>query len=215
MKFIVMKILCANLVAMLFLVRCEGQNKSTETTVTRVGGPCEGCEAIYEFGSKRLRAVDTLVSFIEEKDKLKITGIVYKRDGITPAEGVILYVYHTDAGGVYPARGNERDWSRRHGQYRGWIKTEREGKYTFYTSKPGHYPSRSEPAHVHFIVKEADKNEYYISDINFDDDPLLTARDRNNRTAPGGSGVLRLRKENGIWIAERNIILGLNITNYE
>ncbi|HVK97229.1 MAG TPA: hypothetical protein VM368_05395, partial [Flavisolibacter sp.] len=132
-----------------------------------------------------------------------------------PAGGVILYVYHTNAKGVYPKLGSETGWGKRHGYYRGWIKTGADGQYTFYTSKPGHYPSRSDPAHIHFLVKEPDKNEYFISDINFDDDPLLTAQDRNNPKPLGGPGIISLKKENTMWVAERNIILGLNITNYE
>lgn len=207
--------LLINFVTLMFLVQCEAQNNIMENNNRIVGDPCEGCEAIYEYGSKNFQPVDTLPAFFEESEKLKITGTVYKKDGRTPAEGVILYAYHTNANGIYPKRGDETGWAIRHGYYRGWIKTGKDGKYTFYTSKPGIYPSRSDAAHIHFLVKEPDKNEYYISDINFDDDPLLTARERNNPHQKGGPGIIRLKKENGMWVAERNITLGLNITNYE
>ena len=191
----------------------QDERSHQKFSVNPVGGPCEGCEAVYEYGDKRLSPVDTLPDFHEEGQRLQITGTIYQSDGKTPAEGVILYVYHTNQAGIYPTKGGETGWAKRHGYIRGWVKTNADGKYTLYTLRPGTYPSRSEPAHIHATIKEPDINEYYLADYHFADDPLLTAEDRNP-SPRGGSGVLYPQKENDIWVAERDIVLGLNIPDY-
>ncbi|MGI8600537.1 MAG: hypothetical protein ACR2KB_14895 [Chitinophagaceae bacterium] len=197
----------------LCLLSCQAQN--TKQPAKLVGGRCEGCEAIYEYGSQQLTAVDTLPGFLSTDQKLKLNGTIYKKDGKTPAGGVILYIYHTGEGGTYETKVNENGWGRRHGMHRGWIKTAANGRYTFYTIKPGSYPNSSMPAHIHATIKEPHLNEYYIDDFHFEDDPFLTSNEKNNPSPKAGSGIVSLKKVNNIWVAERNIILGLNITNYE
>jgi len=64
-------------------------------------------------------------------------------------------------------------------------------------------------------VKEPDKNEYYLDDYLFDDDPILTQSKRNKLNNRGGSGIMKPIRENGMLTIERNIILGKNIPNYE
>lgn len=192
---------------------CNSQTTKNPNTV--VGGGCEGCEAIYEYGDRKLTAVDTLPKFQEAVPKLKITGTVYKRNGETPAENVILYIHHTNRQGVYEMKGDEKGWASRHGFIRGWIKTGRDGSYTFYTFRPASYPDGSEPEHIHLTVKEPDKNEYYLDDYVFDDDPGLTAAKRKQLNNRGGSGIMRTVMEKGMFTITRDIILGLHIPDYE
>jgi protocatechuate 3,4-dioxygenase, beta subunit len=130
------------LIPLLLNFQCSGQSPKI------VGGGCEGCEAIFEYGKKTLSPIDTLPGFDSTEPKLKLTGTVFHRDGKTPAQGVILYIYHTDRTGIYPKKGNETGWARRHGYLRGWIKTDQSGWYTFYTFRPGAYPGRTEPEHI-------------------------------------------------------------------
>ncbi len=181
----------------------------------RVGGPCEGCEALFEYGNRKLNAVDTLPDFNDQGPRLKITGTIYQKDGETPAEGVILYIYHTNQGGMYPKRGDEKGWARRHGYIRGWIKTGRDGRYTFYTLRPGAYPGGENPEHIHATIKEPGYAPYWIDDYLFADDPIL----KNGKGHPfedrGGKGVLQSTTENGLQVVRRDIILGLNIPGYE
>ncbi|MBA3986400.1 MAG: intradiol ring-cleavage dioxygenase [Flavobacteriales bacterium] len=190
-------------------------NAQTKRTTIAVGGPCEGCEAIFEYGNKILTSVDTLPEFQNNESKLKITGIVFKKDGKTPAENVIIYIYHTNRQGVYKRKGEEKGWARRHGFIRGWVKTEKGGQYIFYTFKPASYPDGSEPGHIHVTVKEPDRNEYWLDDYLFDDDPLLTQDRRKKLRNRGGSGIVQPTKENGILTIKRDIILGKNIPEYE
>jgi protocatechuate 3,4-dioxygenase beta subunit len=194
------------------------QNETEYETVTKaVGGPCEGCEAIFESPVPlvQLNETDTLQDFNEPGPKLKVSGTVYKQDGKTPAPNVVLYVYHTNQEGIYPKRGDETGWGWRHGYIRGWVKTNSKGQYAFYTLKPATYPSRTDPAHIHITVKEPDKNEYYIDDFLFDDDPLLTAEARARQQERGGNGIVRLQPGcGGVLTATRNIVLGKNIPGY-
>lgn len=174
-----------------------------------VGGACEGCEAIYECPRPFNQLKDTtyLPDWNDDSTGIAISGKVYKADGKTPAAGVIIYVYHTDQTGVYPIRGNEKGWDRRHGYIRGWMKTNAEGGYKFWTRIPAPYPGRKDPAHIHITIKEPDKNEYWIDEYLFDEDPLLTTEFRNQQEQRGGSGILTKK-------LVRDIILGKNIPNY-
>lgn len=180
-----------------------------------IGGSCEGCEAIYEYGNKKLTPVDTLPEFERKAPKLKITGTVFKADGKTPAKGVIVYIYHTNREGIYEQKGDEKGWAKRHGFIRGWVKTGADGKYTFYTFRPASYPDRSEPEHIHITIKEPNIKEYYLDEYLFEDDSLLTSKIRKTRENRGGSGIVKPTLQKGMLTIERNIILGQNIPNYE
>ncbi|HEX7845865.1 MAG TPA: hypothetical protein VF476_08715 [Chitinophagaceae bacterium] len=218
-----MKNSCVLLIACLLGLSACGQdasktkttNKSPEKDI-KVGGGCEGCEAIYEnpIPFDQLNEVDTLSDFNTPGPKLVVSGIIYQNDDKTPAADVILYFYHTDQTGVYPTTGNEKGWAKRHGYLRGWIKTDKNGFYKFYTLVPASYPNSTNPKHIHPIVKEKGKTEYWIDEFVFDDDPLLPKEERNRSKPVGGSGVLKTVLKDGVLYAERNIILGLNVSGY-
>jgi len=190
--------------------------KPISANTKHVGGRCEGCEAIFEspISFEKLSWVDTLPDFNDKGPKLEISGIVYHPDAKTPAKGVVIYVYHTDQKGIYPKKGNETGWAKRHGYIRGWAKTDKNGYYKFYTLKPAPYPGGNIPAHIHVTVKESDKNEYWIDEYLFDDDPLLTKEERQKQEKRGGNGIINLVARDGFLYATRNITLGENIPNY-
>jgi protocatechuate 3,4-dioxygenase beta subunit len=187
----------------------------TDPDIRLVGGPCEGCEAVFEYGDRVLTDMDTLPDFNVDGPKLKISGTIYQYGGKQPAPGVILYIYHTNREGIYPTRGGERGWERRHGYIRGWVKTGSDGRYTFYTLVPGAYPDRMNPKHIHPVILEPDGKYYYIEEFLFHGDPNLTM-DRIERQNPrGGDGyVLDLLRQNGMLVAHRDIELGKNIPGY-
>jgi len=201
---------------LLFSLSSCAQVKTENGVVTHLIGGCEGCEAIFEYGSKELSDVDTLPDFHESGMRIKVTGKIYHSDGITPAKDVILYVYHTDQHGIYATRGGETGWARRHGYNRGWMKTSEEGRYTFLTLKPGTYPDRREAAHIHPTILEPGGKYYWLGSYYFANDPLLTSEQKAPATPRGGTaGVLTLRQDGDIWVGERNFILGKNVPGYE
>ena len=199
-----------------YLSGCSQPSGSTSKVTQRmVGGRCEGCEALLEYGNKKLAAIDTLPDYHEPGPKMEISGTIYHADGKTPARDIVLYVYHTDQKGYYSTKGNETGWGKRHGYIRGWIKTDASGQYKFYTLKPVPYPSANIPAHIHPTIQEPGTNEYWIDEYLFDDDPLLTTEERSKQEKRGGSGIITLTKnKNGVWIGKRDIILGLNVPSY-
>ena len=202
------------IVLLTFIITCcNGQSKSER----KVGGPCQDCEAVLDYKLLKLepKATVTLPKFEDNEPKIKITGTVYQKDGKTPAENVILYVYHTDSNGIYQPGKNPIGWEKTHGQYRGWLKTGKDGKFTFYTFRPAPYPKVQEPEHIHIYVKEPNTIPYYIDSYFFESDPKLTREKRKSQKNRGGSGIVKLEKEKGIWTANRNLILGMNIPDYE
>ncbi len=198
------------------LSSCAQQQTQKKITDIKAGGSCEGCEAIYEspVSFELLNETDTLPDFNESTIKMIISGTVFKADGITPAPGIVIYIYHTDKFGNYATKGNEKGWAKRHGYNRGWIKTNEKGEYTFYTIRPASYPNSKAPQHIHPVVKEPGISEYYIDEFLFDDDPNLTLANKNNEKQRGGNGIVTLIKKINIFYGIRNIYLGKNIPGY-
>ncbi len=146
----------------------------------QAGEECEWCGAMDAPTNPPSRIVIPPPG--EAGEPLIISGKVYKEDGRTPAAGILIYAYHTNAAGIYPRRtpdNGRAQW--RHGYLRGWMKTGVDGKYEFRTIKPAPYPGRTEPAHIHLTMSAANYPEH-SGTIWFADDPLITPelRGRNN-----------------------------------
>ena len=193
-----------------FLTLACAQSQSTQkqatATPSRPLPACEWCGT--DEAPDQVSWETTIADANEPGQRLTISGTVYQSDGQSPAEGVILYIYHTNAKGLYEKKGDETGNGRRHGYLRGWVKTNAQGQYRFQTIKPAPYPSRKEEAHIHMTVKEPDKSEYWIDSIVFDDDPLLTSARRDKKENLGGSGIISLNQngENN-WVGVRDIYL--------
>lgn len=148
----------------------------------------------------------TIVDDKEKGEPLIVTGIVYKSDGKTPAPGILLYVYQTDAGGEY-TRGTGKGNGPRHGKLRGWMLTGVDGRYEFTTIKPGPYPAGGNPAHIHATLTGKNVEEHYIDDFWFAGDKYLPngAAERYRREGRFNP-ILRLTKDqNGTWRASRDL----------
>ena len=52
---------------------------------------------IYDYSERQLNNVDTIPDFASRSQKLKITGIIYESDGVTPAKNVMLFIILTKA----------------------------------------------------------------------------------------------------------------------
>lgn len=209
-----MRTLALSLLVVIASAACSQTPQPEQTPSAERGTPrpdlfnCEGCEAVYEHDLDPLGSRLTIPPEGEPGAPLVLTGQVFEPDGVTPAPGVVLYVHHTNAAGIYPRRGDETGWGRRHGYLRGWLQTDAEGRYTITTIRPGPYPGRSIPAHVHLFLKEPDREPYYIDDVVFEDDPLVDARYREAAENRGGSGIITLtRVGDGTWHGTRDIVL--------
>jgi protocatechuate 3,4-dioxygenase beta subunit len=177
--------------------------------------PCEDCDLMFVGMPIQPSSVDTSLGWDREGQRLVIKGKILHRDGQTPADKVILYYYHTDKKGHY-AQGPDLPYTaRRHGYLRGWVQTGADGTYAIYTSRPAQYPDGRTEAHIHLIVKEQDLDvPYWIDAFIFEDDPIVTDAFKRRLENRGGSGVLTVKTENDVQMANHDIILGMNIPGY-
>lgn len=168
-----------------------------------LGGPCEGCEWVFDGMPKSLLSRARIAPPGEPGVPLAIEGVVTTSRGV-PAPGIVVYAYHTDSTGIYPAASN------RHGRLRGWVVTDAQGRYRFDSIRPAAYPGRNIPQHVHMHVIEPGRGTYYIDELRFSDDPLITAANRRTDER-AGNGLVKPEKRGDTWFARRDITLGLNI----
>ncbi|WP_299362120.1 hypothetical protein [Winogradskyella sp.] len=160
---------------------------------------------IYDRAEDQLSHTDTIPDFRSKTNKLKLTGIIYQSDGVTPANDVIVYIEQPNEDGDFDLR---RSGDQRYVFHRSWVKTDAEGRYTFYTFIPGGDRRYNQMQQIFPIIKEASKPERHLESLLFDDDPLLTKRCRKRLTKKGKTGrILKTKKENGILIATKDIVL--------
>ena len=181
-----------------------------------VGGPCDGCDVMYDGmpPAEKISNKAILASEKEPGERMEIQGAVFEKDGKTPAKNSILYVYHTDAKGLYTPSATQTA-GRRNGRLRGWVKTDEEGKFTIFSIRPAAYPNANIPAHIHILVKEPGKIRYYIDEVWFDDDPFVTKELKARAEKRGGDLLIHLTKTKGVWKGNLPIILGLHIPGYQ
>ena len=146
----------------------------------------------------------------EPGERISISGTIFQPDGFAPASGITLYLYHTDAQGVYSKDSpNDGRLSWRHGRLRSWLRTGADGRYEFNTIKPAPYPGRPDPAHIHVTVSGPGYAEYWIEDYLFEGDPRIRERDRVGHGRSGFPHIISLRRDaRGLLRGERNIRLG-------
>jgi protocatechuate 3,4-dioxygenase beta subunit len=195
------------------LLRACAHPDATEASQQLGGGQCDDCVWMLEGMPAEPGWETTLSDASEPGERMTMSGTIYKKDGRTPAPGVILYVYHTDNTGRYTPDKGQTD-GRRHGHLRGWVRSDEQGRYRFHSIRPAAYPSGRDPQHVHVLVKEPGLGIYWIDNYEFEDDPLLTAERRAGLTQRGGSGIIVLNRTAEGWKGQRDIVLGLNVPGY-
>lgn len=159
----------------------------------------------YDYSEQQLNNTDTIPGFESKKDKLKVYGTIYLSDGVTPAKDVILYIEQADESGDFDLR-KKNDI--RYVHNRGWVKTDANGKYTFYTYVPGNDRRYNQMKQLFPIIKEPSKPEYEIATFLFDEDPLLSKLCRKRMAKKGDlTRILKLKKVDGLFVTKKDIIL--------
>ena len=164
---------------------------------------------IYDYTELQLNNTDTIPGFDSKLNKLKITGTIYQSDGVTPASDVILYIDQADENGDFDLRyTNEK----RYVHNRGWIKTDADGTYTFYTYVPGNDRRFNQMQQLFPIVKEPSKDAYEIASFLFDEDPFLSKTCRRRMAKKGDpTRILKLKTVDGLSVVQKDIVLGLDM----
>jgi protocatechuate 3,4-dioxygenase beta subunit len=154
-----------------------------------------------------LSSKTVIVAANEPGTPLVVTGRVFAADSKTPVEGVTLHVYHTDARGLYSEKdGNGGPPDPR---LKGWMKTDKEGRYEFRTIRPASYPGTRNPQHIHAEIYGAGYAQRWIPEYWFDDDPLITAelRARYNGLGTFSPIMSTKRSDGGVFACVRDIKL--------
>jgi protocatechuate 3,4-dioxygenase beta subunit len=99
----------------------------------------------------------------EPGESLIVTGRVFAPDGETPAAGVTVYAYNTDAEGYYGE--NRAEYPPR---LYGWMKTGGDGRFELRTILPGTYPGMRVPAHIHFSLWGAGCPLQWVDELRFE-----------------------------------------------
>src|SRR5215470_9843497 len=126
-----------------------------------------------------VNSVGVIGTVNEPGDHLVVTGQVFAPDGVTPAPNVIVYAYQTDSTGEY------HNDAERVARLHGWAKTDDQGRFEFHTIRPGAYPGRAVPAHIHFHIYGGGYPLQWTEDLRFADDPLLTPEQKQSSAALG------------------------------
>jgi protocatechuate 3,4-dioxygenase beta subunit len=148
----------------------------------------------------------TLASKDEPGDRMILSGTIYKEDGVTPASGITLFLYQTDAGGYYH-RPQEDVFAPR---LRGWLRTGKDGQYEIRTIKPiPEVLAPEEPAHIHAQVFGPGIAEHFLKEFWFEGDPRIKSHEYEKLSKLGVySPIVHLTKDkSGVLVGRRNIRL--------
>ncbi|WP_339614628.1 hypothetical protein [uncultured Winogradskyella sp.] len=177
--------------------------------VTSQNSDSENNSPLYDRLESQLTNTDTIPDFRSKANKLKLTGIIYESDGVTPAKDVILFIEQPDEDGDFDLR---RSGDERYVFHRSWVKTDSDGKYTFYTFVPGNDRRYNQLQQIFPVIKEPTKAEYEIETFLFNDDPLLTKRCRKRILKKSNpTRILEPKTVDGLLVAQRDIVLSASI----
>lgn len=145
----------------------------------------------------------------EPGERLIVTGQV--TDGTKPLADVSIYVFQTDANGLYTTDGRNSDENAR---LHGAMRSDANGRYRYETIRPGGYPGfPPNPAHVHYVVR-APGYKFMMFELWFEDDPALAERRKVGRPDvpaiyPPYAVAIRpvTRDAGGVWHSTRDLTM--------
>jgi protocatechuate 3,4-dioxygenase beta subunit len=130
-------------------------------------GPLHGLPSFRELIRGHARQSEALLTLPGEPGRrLRVSGVVRDEQG-QPIAGALVYVYHTDARGLYSQDGKDEQNPR----IFGYLRTAADGTYGFRTVRPASYPDSDVKQHVHYQV-EAEGFAKRVVQLEFADDPL-------------------------------------------
>lgn len=113
-----------------------------------------------------------------------VTGKVIDQNRM-PLSGVKVYIYHTDAEGLYNTAGQAGN------RLHGTLWTDKEGKFEFRTIRPAPYPGSRSGEHFHLLLSGGGLSDSFANVAFFDDrqtDKLQISVGREGTSARNYSG---------------------------
>jgi protocatechuate 3,4-dioxygenase, beta subunit len=160
------------------------------------------CAQAPQVAEKDAPSKVTIAAKEEPGERLIVTGQVLGPDGKTPLAGASVYVYHTDAKGLYTPETNDN----RNPRLRGYMRTDAQGRYEFSTIKPAPYPNNRIAAHIHYVVN-AQGHQERVFEIVFEGDPNIDERMRADAAKEGSAFSIRTlaRDQQGVWRCTQDV----------
>ena len=196
-------------IAFPFLINCKSdtlaQKSDSELSLIKKNALPVGAEGMGAIDAPDNVSWKTvLAKESDEGEPMIISGTVFLPDGTRSAPNVLIYLYHTDMYGIYGKKGEHK-----HGKFRGWMLTDKQGKYEFRSIRPASYPNTTFAAHVHITLTGKNFKEDWIDSILFEGDRFITSQERNMAGKKGGfNPILKFEKgADGILRGVRDIQL--------
>ena len=160
------------------------------------------CAQAPQIAEKNAPSKITIAAKEEPGERLIVTGQVFGPDGKTPLAGASVYVYHTDAKGLYTPDTNDN----RNPRLRGYMRTDAQGRYEFSTIKPAPYPNNRIAAHIHYVVN-APGHQERVFEIVFEGDPKIDERMRADAAKEGSAFSIcgLTRDQQGVWRCAQDV----------
>lgn len=160
------------------------------------------CAQAPQVADKNAPSKITIATKDEPGERLMVTGRVFGADGKTPLAGASVYVYHTDAKGLYTPDTNDN----RNPRLRGYLRTDAQGHYEYSTIKPAPYPNNGIPAHIHYVVTAPGYKER-VFEIVFEGDKFIDEKLRADAAQEGSAFSIRplTRDQQNVWHCTQDI----------
>ena len=168
-------------------------------TVLLSGAVCAQAPQIAE---KNAPSKITIAAKEEPSARLIVTEQVFSPDKKSPLASASVYVYHTDAKGLYTPETNDN----RNPRLRGYMRTDTQKHYEFSTIKPAPYPNNRIAAHIHYVVN-APGHQDRVFEIVFEGDPKIDERMRADAAKEGSAfSICALtRDQQGVWRCAQDV----------
>ena len=148
----------------------------------------------------------SLITRAEPGERLVYTGRVLDGDSGTAIRSASIFAYNTDITGHYdpvidqPGAGNPR--------LRGYMRSDRSGRFRFITVRPGAYPRGNIPPHIHLVVNVSGYKPN-VFEVQFKGDELDPRGCFSQSSHPGtdcGSPTFA-KDASGVWQLHQDIIM--------
>ncbi|MCU0862923.1 MAG: hypothetical protein MUC36_03945 [Planctomycetes bacterium] len=136
----------------------------------------------------------------EPGERMQIVFCVVDGDG-KPLVRAKVSAMQTDANGHY----NPAGWNRMTPRLSTLAWTDDDGRVRFDTIRPGPYPSRQEPAHIHFSVGVDDKPRFRT--LWFEGDPLLSDERRQWAERDAETVIVPIARDARRLVAEHTFVV--------